>query len=138
MCKDIYIFAGTSTINLSGSNKCKIRVLGASTVVTVNVSGNTYADIKSYNSAQITVNTSGNGSAFIQCISTSQLTLDAIDDSFVNVVISDDATGNITMDGNAQGRMKVFNKAAVNYLLNGSSVLDIQTYQRGAVTNLLP
>lgn len=135
MCKDIYIFAGTSTINLDGSNKCKIRILGATTVVTINISGNAYADIKTYNISQVAVNLSGNGSAFIQCITQSQLTLDMQDDSFANIVISDEATGAITMDDNAQARLKSFNDAVVNYTLNGSSAMDAQTYQRGTATN---
>jgi hypothetical protein len=135
MCKDIYIFAGTSTINLNGSNKCKIRILGPSAVVTVNVTDNAYADIKTYNSAQVTVNLDSFGSAFIQCITDSDLTLNMLDDSFSNVVISDKATGTITMDNNAIARMKVFNDAVVDYTPNGTSEMFAQTYQKGVATN---
>lgn len=137
---DVYLFGGTagsSTINIDGNNKCKIRVLSEAGV-TINVTDNGYIDVKAYDSAGVTINLDTNASALIEATQESAVTLVCDDDTLINAVISDEATADFTMNNNSYGRARCYNSSALNYLLNDSGDLNVQTFQKATANTLLP
>lgn len=136
----VYLFggsSGSSVIYVDANNKAKIRVLGEAGV-TITGTNNAYIDVKSFNSGSVIINIDTNASALLEATQQSSITLQCDDDSFINQVISDEATGDATMNDNSYGRVRCYNSSALNYVLNDSGNLNIQTFQKATAENGLP
>jgi hypothetical protein len=134
---DVYLIGGTSSVTVNANNKCRIRVM-SNTNLTLTIANNGYVDVKTYNTSSILGTLSSLASCLFEGIHQSAINLALEDDTFACGIVSDDATLSISTDDNAVAKLKGFNKAAITYLIAGSSEINIKLYQDATAVETLP
>lgn len=128
----IYLLKGNFTVNITGNNYCRVRVLNDANV-TVNLQGNGYLECKAFDEATVTMILSGTSSLTFELVQGSTMALQMSGGTASNGKISDASALSIVASDTSFSSVKAFNDSAVNYAISDGAEVDVKLYQNATV-----